>query len=658
MRLDEIQLTNIGVYKGTQTVDLRTTKDKPVVLIGGLNGCGKTTLLDSMHLCLYGSRGQCAGRGDLKYEEYLRELINRKAKHDTASIQMRFNIAIDGKDREYRLVRSWSAHGSGVRESVQVFTDGKLSPVLSESWADHVEDLIPRELSSLFLFDGEKVKNLADPKTATTVIRSAINSLLGVKSLEQLRTDLLALKRRQQSPDDDPEITGQVDGLLARMKQLEEQKDSLLMRRAALTSELQTAQNALAAATEAFQAEGGELFEVQETLRAKRQRLDDELARSDDELLSLAEGALPLALLDHVTPRLREAVARQQLNAEAVAISSVLQDRDTWILGLLDATAAKQIEAALAQDRESRRPAAANDERHYPSGLLPRLDSLATVLQQERARAKRACEDHESIKSQLDELDALLASVPADDRIEELKARRDSEQNRAIQIQGKIDLTDEYLASLRAEIERTAHDLALAEARRRETLNEQDYVRRVIDNIDRARDTLDDLRKQQIMKHVGKIEVATLDSFRKLMRKQGLIADLRIDPETFDLTLIGADGETVRTGGLSAGENQLLAISLLWGLARVAGRPMPTVVDTPLGRLDSHNRRLLVERYFPEAAEQVLLLSTDEEFDKELHALLEPKIARSYLLEHDEETQTTAIADGYWWQDERPANDH
>ncbi|RBL87824.1 DNA sulfur modification protein DndD, partial [Streptomyces cavourensis] len=92
-----------------------------------------------------------------------------------------------------------------------------------------------------------------------------------------------------------------------------------------------------------------------------------------------------------------------------------------------------------------------------------------------------------------------------------------------------------------------------------------------------------------------------------------------------------------------------LAVSLLWGLAKVAGNRLPTVIDTPLGRLDSRHREHLVDRYFPNAGRQVLLLSTDEEIDENLLNRLRPSIAQSYVLAHDDTTFTTRVGKGYWW---------
>ncbi|MFT6862301.1 MAG: DNA sulfur modification protein DndD, partial [Akkermansiaceae bacterium] len=99
---------------------------------------------------------------------------------------------------------------------------------------------------------------------------------------------------------------------------------------------------------------------------------------------------------------------------------------------------------------------------------------------------------------------------------------------------------------------------------------------------------------------------------------------------------------------LSAGERQLLATSMLWGLARASGRPVPTIIDTPLGRLDSSHRNHLVTRYFPSASHQVLLLSTDEEIVGNYHKAIKPYVTRHYNLAHDEALGTTQIQSGYF----------
>ena len=133
-----------------------------------------------------------------------------------------------------------------------------------------------------------------------------------------------------------------------------------------------------------------------------------------------------------------------------------------------------------------------------------------------------------------------------------------------------------------------------------------------------------------------------------MLRKSALVTRLSIDPSTLSLTLYGRDGNVLGAERLSAGERQLLAIALLWGLAKASGRPLPTAIDTPLGRLDSGHRMHLVERYLPFASHQVLLLSTDEEIAGEYLEKLNPWIGRTYQLSYDDEAGETHIRPGYF----------
>jgi|GEM_PF-1583998 len=116
-----------------------------------------------------------------------------------------------------------------------------------------------------------------------------------------------------------------------------------------------------------------------------------------------------------------------------------------------------------------------------------------------------------------------------------------------------------------------------------------------------------------VARHVGSLEYAIVESFHHLARKPKLLHSVRIDPASFQIALLDATGNDVPFQSFSAGERQLLATAILWALAEVSGRPVPLVIDTPLGRLDSHHRSHIVQRHLPAASHQVILLSTDKE---------------------------------------------
>ena len=126
---------------------------------------------------------------------------------------------------------------------------------------------------------------------------------------------------------------------------------------------------------------------------------------------------------------------------------------------------------------------------------------------------------------------------------------------------------------------------------------------------------MDALKADATRRHLDRISALVLDSLRNLMRKENLITEIAIDPVTYAVELRGSSGQPLTAEQLSVGERQLLAVALLWGLARASGQPLPVVIDTPLGRLDSSHRHHLLDRYFPHASHQVVLLSTDTEID-------------------------------------------
>ncbi|MBK7932009.1 MAG: hypothetical protein IPK01_00660 [Acidobacteria bacterium] len=149
-------------------------------------------------------------------------------------------------------------------------------------------------------------------------------------------------------------------------------------------------------------------------------------------------------------------------------------------------------------------------------------------------------------------------------------------------------------------------------------------------------------------KQTGHISDLIFDSFTSLLRKKSLVSSLKINIDDFSMEIMGANDQRLSPDDLSAGERQLLAVAMLWGLARASNRPLPAVVDTPLGRLDAGHRINLVQNYFPYASHQVFLLSTDEEIDSDLYDVIRPFVSRSYTLKFDDTENATTITDGYF----------
>lgn len=157
---------------------------------------------------------------------------------------------------------------------------------------------------------------------------------------------------------------------------------------------------------------------------------------------------------------------------------------------------------------------------------------------------------------------------------------------------------------------------------------------------------------------IDRLAQQVTDAFRYLLSKKTLVERVLIDPETFAITLFDSDGHAVPKQRLSEGEKQIFAISVLWGLSRASSRPLPVIIDTPMARLDSEHRQQLVERYFPHASHQVIVLSTDTEIERKYFDSLQPHIARAYFLSYDGQSRVTRPQEGYFWKQSLQAGVH
>lgn len=650
MLLTELVLHNVSAYQGRQVVDLRTTPGKPVILVGGLNGCGKTTFLDAIQLALYGNRARLSNRGHQAYEEFLRASISRSVDPaEGASVSLSFEVDDDGERRIYKVVRGWLSTGKRFKETLEVFVDNRWDENLSGNWADHVEDLLPLEIAGLFFFDGEKIEALADPERAATVIQTAVHSLLGISTLEQLRTDLTVLQRRQLPQSGDPALDQKLVDLQDQFAQIQTNVDQTAQRFAAAQADIKAASKAELKAERDFARDGGELFERRTELETEQRILKSQLASVEMQLRSQAEGLLPLLLVGPILRNMNEA-AKRQPSAGAVEFAlEALKIHDADVLKLFSGSEVELLKEALTAasmataKRYSEHPLATSS--NTPLDLGSTLGRLEEVKQD----VHKLMESSDELRTSLDAIDVQLAGVPDSDAIHQLQEALTAARLAHAEIQGRARVLGEDLEQSKRDRANLEAQIAKTEADRLQTAIANEDVRRILEHTVRVQETLNELRQRLLLRHIAKIEIATLESFGRLMRKSGLVADLRIDPKTFGVTLITGEGDELDPSRLSAGERQLLAVALLWGLARVAGNRLPTVIDTPLGRLDSVHRQHLVDRYFPLAGDQVILLSTDEEIDEELLSRLASSISHTYTLKHHEGELRTEVSNGYFW---------
>lgn len=657
MIIDELVLHNFGIFGGRQAIRLDPpSTDRPVVLFGGLNGAGKTTLLEALQLVLFGKLAPPARDSEGGYEAYLERSIHRRVRPtDGASVEILFRSVGDGQEHTYRIRRTWAIKRSKIAEQLQVEVDGILDPALADTWSDQVHRFLPPQLAPLFLFDGERIEALADPETSEGFLSVAVDALLGMDLVRQLEADLTVLERRKRAESLPDSARSRLDKESDYLNALDEEIRQKKTDAGGLRNQLDALAYDRKQIEREYQAQGGELLQRRESLEAERTGLLADISQQQRTLVDLASGVLPLCLvhdqlsdvleradLEATSRRAREDLAI--LNAHRGALEERLARTsvaDEAIRTLTQYFAEVEAQSTPYTDQEEFLKLGAGTRE-----AIRRL--LGNAFDGELARTRKAMTALAKGLERLDEVERQLAVVPEADAIREISARREQILTEQSKTQESLDILAKEIEELD---EKRKRQLDRVDRFLKESANEgldEERRERLLQHSAWARETLSKFRLAALNRNLERVETLVLECYQSLLRKHSLITAVRIDPERYSMRLYDTSDHEVSPGRLSAGERQLLAVAILWGLGRAAGRPLPVVVDTPLGRLDGSHRQHLVTRYFPNASHQVLLLSTDEEIVANYLTQLQPSIGRMYRLEYDDETATTHIQEGYF----------
>ena len=656
MILDEISLYNFGLYAGSQSIALTPpSPDKPIVLIGGLNGGGKTTLLDALQLCLFGPHARISNRASLSYQEYLSRSIYKDARASEASIKIGFRHTVDGREDQYSLHRSWHRNGSGCKEFFAVSKNGESEPTLADNWASQVEEFFPANIAHLFLFDGEQVEGYASKQDSSDLIAAGIHNLLGLDMVDRLDKDLLVYERRKRVEAQNDTVNTEIVAFQDDLCDLRKRIGALKQERAALrTHRIDRRERALRQVEDNYRKLGGTLYDEKGEIERRWNDAGQAVKAGESDLREIAAGVSPLLL---VRVLLLSAESRDRHEEEcrrARELLETLKARDLAVLRHLRSKSADQdtikILKAFFSESRAEQQVLGKQEPVLNVSSQVRIDLrilLREGLDTTVRNIRKLLERQEMLVKEEARARIEQENVPSVDTIAMIAEERGTLRREIAELEVLYEAMGQDIVRQERELDRKQQALSrLIEADIKKQGARDDRTR-ILHHANRVRQTLGTFRRVVIERHLHRIEQLVLESYKQLLRKSALVTKLTIDPESYSLTLFGRDGDALSVERLSAGERQLLAVALLWGLAKASGRPLPTAIDTPLGRLDSGHRMHLVERYLPYASHQVLLLSTDEEIAGEYLERLRPWIGRTYVLSYDDVAGKTEISPGY-----------
>ena len=619
MILQSLRLVNFGLYGGEHCFELAPDADgkKPVVLVVGHNGAGKTTFLESVSLALYGKRALGARVGQVEYERHLLKRINNFATDRSASVELAFKSQHLGNEDMYTVRRSWSARGASVTENLEFERNGApVDDIPSEDWNHYFEDIIPVGVSQLFFFDGEKIQDIADDQE-NTGLTDAIKSLLGIDILDQLRGDLSLYKSRRMDREGDSDLE-------KLSRELEVAKSDLVLAEEEIGS-LSTKRTQLARRSEAsqkvFEEEGGSIALSRDTLSEELKRVETDLTKQTNALKSLVNGVAPFALAPNLLARFSTDMEKSRGQQSAPAIEAFVSS----------------FQEAVAKDDANWTKAHFARLRDFVNSRQSSGPKMALSTEPDLVMAKFAQVADERVKmatlaAQLGELQKQRTLLK-----DQLKNFRPGAASDAFEDLKKAEFE---LGTVETELNRKHAEAtqarSLVERLERELRKSQDAVFALAkaeekrDLATRAQAALNDYEERIVALRLASLSKHFVEAFSGLVTRKSLVSDVIVDPNTFQLKLLGSEGREITTSELSAGERQLFAISMLWALGQTSGRELPMIIDTPLSRLDRQHRTNLMANYMPRSSAQVIMLCTDTELTPDLSDIITPYVSRRF----------------------------
>lgn len=664
MKIKKIHVENYKTYK-LLDLDLEVTDDRPIILIGGGNGCGKTTLFDAIYHALYGLK--------IKDARQFEELFNAGVKNESGLLnkhiilEVTFSGMVLSQEQQYKLKRAYMLADNKVLESVTLnmggnqFNYGSGTPQAQKSQSEEIVNKIiaanlPAELSNYFLFDAMKTSELVKEEQINKLIMKNINSVMGFNKYAQLRKVsemMLAEKKSERMTND----------------KIREEYSQLTTQKQDLENKIEELKDEYAAAIN-YANEHKEQYD-----HLKEGKNADDITRDQMRKIELS----------------LEATVRQETEYRQ-DIDNLAKDLETKVIFLKLASQLKTEVDVILHAKDEAKNQRANilsdeqiesftrnlvrmiEERYFTSN---KIDVLSLINE-----LKRQQEDGDGVEDKYDFL--------TNDEVTQL----DKLVNTAI-INPLTEL-DEKRIRLNQEI----HEMPRQREHLKEyqqALNGSDYT--IIElyeaNNKKIQELKDDIeRKENEVKELGK-KIATYDydmpqipdpqydmlcklpdffkalstkllkakkaSIERMMRDQlninlivyaGFIGRVELsadDSDEISFKIFHKNNNEIYLSQLNAGAKQTVMQVLLKVLYNLGDYEPPVMIDTVMGVLDKESREVILERYFPDLAHQTILLSTDTEitaehdFDK-----IQAYVSKTYTLHRDKENQCTTISEDYF----------
>ena len=635
MIIDRLTINNFKNYVDENIFDWSMSPNKNVILIGGMNGSGKTTISEAIRLCLYGRKMNGPPMSDSKYNTYLNDIWSKNRRNEKMFISI--DVVLDAEEPPIRMTitRTFSFYRGKITESLSLTKNDKDVELIDKSyWEYYVSKILPPHLSRYFFFDGEKIRDTISSDSSSDYLFEAIKDLTGVSKLELLKTDLSEVRKRVSRTDIKPGVSKKIKSMESRIESLQSEistlndsldlskskRESLLERKSQLDDEF----------NRAIGAKEKMLSDLKNEISLKKTNYSE----LNEYIQEFIYSSYPKMICDEITDLTLSAAKAENDNNLAYVNGDYLKDRiikfkeainklslDTdvmnSVLGVVD-TQFSDVDKKL------------DFETPIIDLTYNQIDVIRSnkITDEEKVIFINRLREREDLNIQIAKLEKELSQF-SDESVSEFEnqlsiVKKEIEDNDKLnlEINALIKSKTEEIATLKKSIYEEEKSLILSTRDSMAISVIEDTVKNI------------DIRiSLQLADCVQELEYDINHMYDLLKNKKDMVKHISILPD-YSLKLSGFDDSTVSVEHISEGEKGILMYSVMYGLLNISNSKLPLIIDSPLGRMDSEHVDHLIKYLYPIFGNQVIILSHDREITVSTLPQLESVLSKTFILKN------------------------
>lgn len=603
MRLTQITIENFGIYKGINTFQFPYNLDKKVSLLIGKNGAGKTTFLNAVKTCFFGSMILKNRTITKNYEDFIYEKLNLdalKSANSNFSVDITFVSHLHKFDGFFNIKRSWVLTNQRVIETTMV---KKNDEILSSNEHDEFLNVMyhayPLELFDLFYLDGEKIDELS---VLNSNIIEMIESSINLDLFKTLKTDLATYAIKHSNSKQLKDLDRQKQNELAiveasqlNLKELFEEQLILKNNLSLTRSHFNQFKTSLNLTDEPVNIE-------------KLNKINMQIAETKKDLQELLISQLPYIFVKNQLKTVLTNIELEENNKKSHTIKQALTpELERYLVGKVGSNNDELIKNVITEIKEYYHEGehdyihqlSTEDYYNLKNKVAVLLPPQQQKLKNKLKKLKSLDAERESISKerevhrQAEESGTLEVLLKLQDELSknELKFQQNAE---------KIKMVSEIITKSKRDLEETEKEIW--------TQLKKTNVNLILEQLNHTLEKyITTIKKEKI--HI--IENQTKEMFDRLIRKQGFIKNFRLMEQV--ILLMDENGNQLNHSHLSAGERQLFILSLIYAIVQSSERKVPMIFDTLLSRLDVGHRNNVFSEFIASSTDQVIILATDSE---------------------------------------------